>query len=33
MSGVWRYSRQPNYLGEGMFWLANYGAGGWRFFA
>lgn len=27
MSGVWRYSRQANYLGEGLFWLANYGAG------
>jgi steroid 5-alpha reductase family enzyme len=26
MGGVWRYSRQANYLGEGLFWLANYGA-------
>lgn len=28
MSGVWRYSRQANYLGEATFWLANYGSGG-----
>jgi len=27
MRGVWCYSRQANYLGEGLFWLANYGAG------